>query len=402
MAGEFRYAVVGGGGIGSAATYWLSRRVGEEVVCLEQWRLGHAMGASEDHSRIIRLGYHSPVYTALTRDAYAAWREVEREAGARLVHTTGMVNIARPGTEGGDILDAYVAAMSEHAVPFERFDAAELMRRWPQFRLPEDREALFQPDGGILDIRRASAAHVTLARQRGATVLEDAAVTAIESLPGGVRLSTGAGAFEVEKAVICAGAWTRELLAGLGVDWPIRLTQEQVTYYATPDLDAFAPERFPVWIHHGDEEFYGFPVYGEPATKAAQDLGGPAVDLATRSWEPDVERVRKVTRFLDDILPGYSGPELYSRCCLYDMPPDRDFVVDVVPGHPRIGVCIGAGHAAKFAGLLGRILSELATEGATSSPIEAFRADRPALSDPGFAPRYRLGGTALAAGGSGA
>src|SRR5687768_5146773 len=95
---EFRYAVVGGGGIGSAATYWLSRRAGGDVVCLEQWQIGHGMGASEDHSRIIRLGYHSPSYTALTRDAYEAWREVEREAGIQLVHTTGMLNIARPGT----------------------------------------------------------------------------------------------------------------------------------------------------------------------------------------------------------------------------------------------------------------------------------------------------------------
>jgi glycine/D-amino acid oxidase-like deaminating enzyme len=212
-----------------------------------------------------------------------------------------------------------------------------------------------------------------------------------------VRLDTEAGAFEVEKAVICAGAWTRELLAGLGVDWPIRLTREQVTYYATPNLGAFSPERFPIWIHHGDEEHYGFPVYGEPATKAARDLGGPAVD-GPGSWEPDPERVRELTRFVDGILPGYSGPELYSRCCLYDMPPDRDFVVDAVPGHPRIGVCIGAGHAAKFAGLLGRILSELVIEGATGFPIEAFRGDRPALSDPAFAPRYRLGGTAVAAG----
>jgi sarcosine oxidase len=45
-----RFAVVGGGGIGSAAAYWLSRRAGADVVCLEQWALGHALGASEDHS----------------------------------------------------------------------------------------------------------------------------------------------------------------------------------------------------------------------------------------------------------------------------------------------------------------------------------------------------------------
>ena len=167
----YRYAVIGGGGIGSAAAYWLSRRAGEDVLCLEQGALGHGRGASEDHSRIIRLGYHSTAYTALTRDAYAAWREVEAESGVPLVHTTGMVNLARRGSEGAEILDAYTEAMDAYGIGWERLDAAEVMRRWPQFRLPEDHEALFQPDGGILDIRKAGAVHVALARAHGATVL---------------------------------------------------------------------------------------------------------------------------------------------------------------------------------------------------------------------------------------
>jgi sarcosine oxidase len=288
--------------------------------------------------------------------------------------------------------------MDEFGIAWERFDAAELMRRWPQFRVPEDHEAVFQPEGGILDIRRGGAVHVALARARGATVLADAGVRAIRPDDDGVTLETAAGVFRAEKVVLCAGAWTRGLLAGLGVEWPIRLTQEQVTYYATPNLADFAPDRFPIWLWHGDgdDEFYGFPVYGEVATKAAQDLGGPEARVEDAPWTPDPARVRRVAEFAESILPGYTGPELYTRCCLYDMPPDRDFVVDFVPGQERIAVCIGAGHAAKFAGLLGRILSELLIDGTTSWPIEAFRADRPALADPGFAPGYRLGGVAAA------
>jgi monomeric sarcosine oxidase len=390
------YAVVGAGGIGSAATYWLSREAQGEVVCLEQWELGHRDGASEDHSRIIRLGYHSPVYTALTRAAYAAWRTVEDESGVPLIRTTGMVNIARTGTEGAEILDAYVEAMDAHEIGYERLSAQELTARWPQFRVDDDHEALFQAEGGILDISKGGAVHRALARAHGATVLAGAEVTAIRPDADGVELVTSTGVIRARKALLCAGAWTPGLLAGLDVDWPIRLTHEQVTYYATPNLRTFAPERFPIWIWHGDDEYYGFPVYGEVATKAAQDLGGPTVAAPQRHREPDGERVAKVTRFLDAVLPGYSGPELYTRSCLYDMPPDRDFVVDLLPGHPQLAVCIGAGHAAKFAGLLGRILAELVMKGESEHPIEAFRADRPALVDPGYAPGYRLGGAATA------
>ncbi len=368
------------------------------MLCLEQWALGHGRGASEDHSRIIRLGYHASRYTALTRASYAAWDVAERESGVALVHKTGMVNLARPGTQGATILDNYAQAMSEHDIGYERFDADEVMRRWPQFRLDGEHRAVYQPDGGILDIRKGVALHLALARGNGATVLPQAEVTAIEDTGAGVRLSTTAGQFEVEQLVLCAGAWTGQLLATqLGIRWPIRLTQEQVTYFATTHLREFAPDRFPIWIWHGDEEFYGFPVHGEVATKAAHELCGPAVTLDERSWEPDRERVRKVADFVEGILPGYGGPELYTRCCLYDMPPDRDFVIDRLPGHPRIAVCIGAGHAAKFAALLGRILAELTVDGATRFPIAAFRADRPALVDPSYAPGYRLGGAAIAA-----
>ena len=54
-----------------------------------------------------------------------------------------------------------------------------------------------------------------------------------------------------------------------------------------------------------------------------------------------------------------------------------------MPGSARVLVCAGAGHAGKFAGLLGRILTELATDGTSQFPVSAFRADRPAVTGAG-------------------
>src|SRR3712207_8792838 len=47
---SFEYIVVGCGGVGSAAVYWLSREAGAEGLGLEQFHPGHDRGASEDHS----------------------------------------------------------------------------------------------------------------------------------------------------------------------------------------------------------------------------------------------------------------------------------------------------------------------------------------------------------------
>lgn len=58
MKRDYEYIVLGLGGFGSAAAYWLSKRAGADVLGLEQFELGHVRGESQDHSRIIRRRNH--------------------------------------------------------------------------------------------------------------------------------------------------------------------------------------------------------------------------------------------------------------------------------------------------------------------------------------------------------
>jgi sarcosine oxidase len=307
------------------------------------------------------------------------------------VTTTGGLNMAVIGTPGEAVLDDYERTLAP-GLAIERLEAAEIRRRWPQWEIGDDVRGLFQERGGILDIRRATAAHIALARARGVSFLADTAVRRVRSTDRGVAVVTDAETFHAEALVICAGSWTSALLDGLGVDLPITLSQEQVSYFATAYPREFACERFPIWIWHGADVYYGFPIYGEVAVKAARDMAGRFIEPDARSYEPLPEETEVVAGFLEARLPRAAGPELYSKTCVYDMPPDRDFVIDTLPGHPRIALAIGAGHAAKFASLIGEILAELALNGVSRHPIEAFRADRPALSDPGFTKRFRLVG----------
>jgi sarcosine oxidase len=130
-----------------------------------------------------------------------------------------------------------------------------------------------------------------------------------------------------------------------------------------------------------DPSFYGFPTYGHPGPKVGQDVGGRVVTPATRTFERDDDALARAVAFLERRLPGMAGEPFRLKTCLYTLTPDRDFVVDAVPGHPTILVAQGAAHAYKFASVLGRILAELAVDGATPSAgeLEAFRIDRPVL-----------------------
>ncbi|CAN5855820.1 N-methyl-L-tryptophan oxidase [soil metagenome] len=381
--------VIGCGGIGSAAAYWLSRRAGADVLAIEQFQLGHDYGSSQDHSRIIRRSYHNPDYIALTDPAYETWSEVEAESGVQIVAKTGGLDLEAIGATGVKDLAHCATAMTDNNVPYEQLDAQELMYRWPQFRFTDAVRGLYQGDGGLVDARKANAVHTALARSYGATIREGLAVRSIRSVGDAVEVVTDEGIFTAGQVVIAAGAWTGNLLADLGIDWRLTVTQEQVTYFATPHLREFSPERFPIWIWRDREEFYGFPIYGEVATKAGQDAGGPETSAETRTFEVDVLARDRLVHFLEERIPRFLGPELYTKTCLYTMPPDRHFVLDAAPGHPRVAVCADAGHAFKFASLFGKVLSQLALDGESEYPIGPFAADRPALTDPDFAPIFR-------------
>jgi len=374
---DYDYIVLGLGGLGSAAAYWLSREAGSDLLGLEQFELGHVRGESQDHSRIIRLSYHTPAYVELARQAYAAWDALEKESGQQVILQTGGLDIA-PRVSAIP-LDSYSQSMQAQGVPFEHLDATEIMRRWPQFRLTDDIHGLYQERSGIAMAARANAAHQQMAREHGATLRERAPVMGIRSAGGEIDVEAGDRTYRCHRLVIAGGPWSNGALAHFGMELPLEVTQEQVTYFASPRPRDFFPDRFPVWIWMDDPCYYGFPVFGEAGPKAAQDAGGKPVTADTRSFEPDPDNARRVRDFLGRYLPGAIGPEIYTKTCLYTLTPDRDFVIDRLPNAEGVVVAIGAGHAFKFASVIGKTLAELARNGRSEADITPFAIDRPIL-----------------------
>jgi sarcosine oxidase len=374
---DYDAIVLGLGGLGSGALYWLARRLGGRVLGLEQYEIGHVRGGSQDHSRIIRYSYHTPGYVRLAFEAYAAWAALEADAGEKLIVKTGGLDFAP--RHARIPLSDYINSLTACGVPFDYLDAAEIMRRWPQFRLTDDIHGLYQADSGIAPAAKCMAAHLRLARAYGAALVDNSTVTAIRDRGGEIEVVAGGRIYRCGKLVIAAGAFSNTVLGYLGLRLPLTVTQEQVVYYATPHLDEFQPERFPIWIWMDDPCFYGFPVYGEPATKAAQDVGGDEVTPETRTFEPNPATARRLTGFMERYLPRAVGPVHSIKTCLYDMPPDRDFVLDALPGHPGIFLALGAAHGFKFSSVFGRILSELALDGRTTTDLSPFSYNRPIL-----------------------
>jgi sarcosine oxidase len=381
-------AVVGLGGIGSATAYWAARE-GASVIGFEQFELGHDRGASDDHSRIIRLSYHTPGYVELARAAYECWAALEADAGESLIVRTGGLDLFPPGAAiaPGDYRDSLAAC----GVAFEWLDGSEIRRRWPQFRVADDVEGLFQEAGGIAPAARATAVHQRKALDHGATLLASTPVESVHAVDGEVEIVAGGESYRAGRVVIAADAWVNELLAPLGATLPLTVLREQVTYFNSPALDQFAPERLPVWIWMDEPSFYGFPVYGERAIKGAQDCGGLPTTARTRSFDPDPAELARLVEFMGRLFGTDAiGDPMRTKTCLYTLTPDRDFVLDAVPGTPEVIVALGAAHGFKFASWFGRTLTEVALTGTAKSDITPFGFDRPALTDPTFEPNWMV------------
>ncbi|HEY5940453.1 MAG TPA: N-methyl-L-tryptophan oxidase [Gemmatimonadales bacterium] len=377
MKRDFEYIVLGLGGFGSAAAYWLAKRAGAEVLGLEQFELGHVRGESQDHSRIIRLSYHTPAYVELAKHAFRAWGQLEKDSGEQIVLKTGGLDFA-PRVSAIPLTN-YSGSMDAAGVGYEALDADEIMRRWPAFRLTDDIHGLFQPESGIAMAARGNAAHQRVARELGATLRDRSPVEAIRPRDGEIEIDAGGERYRCRRLVIGAGSWSNRALAPFGIQLPLTVTQEQVTYFATPRPADFQPGRFPIWIWMDDPCFYGFPIFGEQGPKVGQDAGGKEVTADTRTFEPDQDALRRVQDFLGKYIPSALGPIIYTKTCLYTLTPDRDFVLDAVPGHPNVVVAIGGGHGFKFASLIGRTLAELSIDGTTERNVQPFRLDRAIL-----------------------
>jgi sarcosine oxidase len=386
MRREYDVAVVGLGGLGSAAAYWLARR-GRSVIGFEQFDLGHVRGASHDSSRIIRRSYHTPGYVALTAAAYDAWHAVERDADEEIITRTGGIDLFP--VDAAIDPEPYRTSLTAVGVPFEVIDAAEIRSRWPAFGrgsiVDGGVTAIYSAETGIVPAGRGTSTLQQLASAYDAQLRPNTSVLALEPVGGGdggeVDVVTAAGPVRVGHVVVCADSWTNRLLTPLGHSIPLAVTREQVSYFPCTDPDLL-PGRFPVWIWMDDPSFYGFPVYGHiDSVKASEDCGGPEVDPDTRGFDPDVAMERRLDGFVRDLLGDRFGKPS-TTTCLYTLTSDRDFVVDTLPGLGCVSVALGAAHGFKFASWFGRTLADLACGTGRAPELEPFAFDRPSLRQP--------------------
>ena len=160
------------------------------------------------------------------------------------------------------------------------------------------------------------------------------------------------------------------------------MTREQVTYFATADVDDLRSGRVPSVDLDGRPELLRVPrvrrprrVQGRRGLRRSRRRPGHA---HVRRRSGDGAAPRRVRRYDSSGIVARS----HGRRCLYTLTPDRDFVVDRLPDCPQVVVGLGAAHGFKFAAWFGRQLAALVTGGDLGPELAPFAITRQGAATP--------------------
>jgi sarcosine oxidase len=160
---------------------------------------------------------------------------------------------------------------------------------------------------------------------------------------------------------------------------PLRVTRQVLGWFEPADAAMFGRERCPVFmIENAAGVFYGFPAGPKPGIKFAKHHHeDEAVDPAAPARPMSGADEALLRAALAAHVPAADGKRLDAQTCLYTMASDGDFVLDRLPASPDIIVASPcSGHGFKFAPVIGEILADLVTAGATRHDISRFRLAR--------------------------
>ena len=370
--------IMGLGAMGSAAAQHVARR-GYRVLGLDQFTPPHDRGSSHGGSRIIRQAYfEGPDYIPLVLRAYELWHELERDAGVRLIHTTGGLVI---GHGDGDLVRRTIASAEQHEIPIEVLGPAELSARFPAFNPGSGDVGVLERLAGYLIPEDCVRAQLEAAAHAGAELRFDEKVLSWSAEQDRVEVLTAKGSYSARHLVIAAGPWAAEAL--LDSAFPLRVTR-QVTAWIQPrgGVEQFAPGRFPVFIAEGlagGYASYGFPSIDGPAGGVKVAIHGSEIECMPETVDRQIHDgdFREIVKAIKQRIPSIDGELLRAKTCLYTMTPDEHFIIGP---HPRVPACTIAcgfsGHGFKFAPAIGEALADLATVGSTRHGIAMFSPSR--------------------------
>ena len=235
-----RVVIIGGGVIGCSVAYHLTKLGISDVVLLERRQL--TCGTTWHAAGLVGQLRGSQRMTQLAKYTAELYRGLEAETGqATGFKQTGSISIATNAARFEELKrNASMARIFDLQV--DVITPEEVKERYPLVNTEDVLGAVYIPSDGKANPVDVTQALAKGARTGGALIREDCKVLAIRH--DGERVTgvkTDAGEITADAVVLCAGMWTRDLAASIGVNVPLHACEHfyimtEAFAGVTPDL----------------------------------------------------------------------------------------------------------------------------------------------------------------------
>ncbi len=359
--------VVGGGIIGCASAYYLSK-AGAGVTLLERDEVaGAASGAAAGILVSPPEGLPSGAFGDLCRagvDAYPALVEALRyETGIDVQYLAPGILLPAGTEQRAELLRAVARWQQGLGLNLEWVEGSTLRLLEPALA-DSVLGAAYSPDGHHVNPGLLTQTLAQAAAAAGAVVRQATSVVGFlcqGSRVAAVRTANG-DTIAADHVVLAAGPWTRRLSRRLGVDVPTRPMRGQMLAYRSSAV------RHIIWGEDG---------YLVPKPGGFLFAGATVEDVGFR---PTTTRrgLTQVRRMATATAPALRYPEVASDWAgLRPGSPDGRPIIGRLPGKDNVLVASGHFRNGILLGpITGRLIAQLVIEGRTELPLEAFGPSR--------------------------
>jgi glycine cleavage system T protein len=236
-----RVVIVGGGVIGCSIAYHLGKLGWSDVVLIERKQL--TSGTTWHAAGLVGQLRQSMNMTRLARYTADLYRGLEAETGqATGFRQCGSVSLATtPGRMEELTRNASMAKV--FGLPVHVVSPREIAELYPLANLDDVIGGIHIPSDGYANAVDVTQALAKGARSQGVKIFQDLKVTRIRH--DGRRVAgvdTEQSSVDAQYVVLCAGMWTRDLAASIGVTVPLQACEHYyVLFQDVPGLDARMP-----------------------------------------------------------------------------------------------------------------------------------------------------------------
>ena len=361
--------VIGAGVIGTACTYFLSRK-GLKVLLLERAHL--CAGASGATAALISVGgsgVPSDPIRQMTVEGHRLIQELEADFDRPIEKIDGGSLFVAVGTEQARELTRFYEQLRKIIPSCSQMDGPQVHALAPMLT-PRVTAAVFNPVNYHVNPFRLCEGYLSAALRQGSRV--DYGVTVREIIVSDDRIervSTDCGDYCADWVVVAAGAQTPQVLSSIGIPLPISPARGQVM------ITEACPPMTRVVLFFPDHLYVKQTVRGNFYIGSHTEFVGFDSGIT-------LEKMTAYPRILSDYIPIFTrlrGIRFFTG--FRPISSDNLPVVGPVPGCSRLIIAAGHGRSGMcLSASTGKAIGEWIAEGSSRLPLGAFRVDR--FADP--------------------